>query len=228
MFHTNAAASVLYCARQRWQFFVSRPDRVLSLDLPAAVQRDLEILNHDELISILLGFIKQSGIQPGAVVVVISPELVFEADFAFAPEEKQNEMESQFLETIPFETILTIRLPLTKGYRLLAINKEFVSAVRSAVEKSGFSVAGFVFGQYLGALAGKRWLDVEMGKYVLKNWNQLLMEKVDEKPPAEHKPTSGPRPTPGSSKIRQYILLAILGLLLIVLFVVAYTQGLLG
>ncbi len=209
---------VIFLDRQRWQVYIEKPEQVLSLDLPSNLVRDLEVLNTAGLKELLINFLKQNKLVSGEAVCVLSSEVIFNKKFPLISEDEQQTQEQQFLETLPFEAVLTKRIPGMKEYELFAVNRDLVRKVRSTLEDLGFQLKGFVLFNALGPLQAKRWLDVEIGRYVAKNTNLLLTNGAIERK-VEVEPSGLVLQAKPTNPFRQYTLIAVFGILIVIMIV---------
>jgi hypothetical protein len=216
---------VLYIDRGRLQFFGGSLPTVMTLDIPGAIVRDLEVVNKDALYTFIKQWIKQVNLQSGQLVIVIGESTYFEkviepTEAAFLETEA-----IKFFDTVPFESIWTKIFPQDKIRRAVAVNKTYIDAICQAFFLQGFQTRAVVPMFALGPLAVKRALDAQMGEYVVRSIDTLskytLMDTSGGSSSLESpKGESGALP-PNKNLA---LLLGAFGFLLLILVIVALTQ----
>ncbi len=177
MFHTGGSTAIIFLGKQKLQYYTDGGG-VIVLDIPPTASRDLEIVNKNALQTILKTFLQQQKIVPGPVILVLSSDMYFEKDFLPTPEGQPDVAEQQYLDAIPFETTQTRLIPLKKGHKVIVINKEYNDRLAIVLEHLGFKILSLVPVYTLGAMSIKKWLDVDMGKYILKNIQSLISQNL--------------------------------------------------
>src|SRR3989344_3549196 len=111
MDHSQKQAAILYIEPNRI-FFYESTSGLLQLDLNSEIISDLEVIDKENFYNIFKTFIDSNGILPATTVVLISPSVSFERDFA--PNEKLEADIQSFLESVPFENIVSRAIKMDK------------------------------------------------------------------------------------------------------------------
>src|SRR3989338_170434 len=109
--HSQKQAAILYIEPNRI-FFYESTSGLLQLDLNPEIISDLEVINKENFYNLFKTFIESNGILPATTVVLISPSVSFEKDFV--PNEKLEADIQSFLESVPFENIVSRAIKMDK------------------------------------------------------------------------------------------------------------------
>lgn len=225
MFGQSKTTIVVYVDRNRLQFYGGGFSAILALDIPLTIVKDLEVVNRDGLYTLVNQWSKQNNLGGAKLFFVLSPGTYFDiAVTAKTDSERETEI-LQFYDRVPFEELTTRIIPVDAGKRAFAMNKPYLDALRHAFLLQGVHVAAAVPAFLLGNLATKRWLDAEMGAYVLKHADTLrdqnVLEITSEALPGVKAQSSVPTT---KSNPRLMIMVGIFGVLLLVLVFVIFTR----
>lgn len=224
MFGQSGSTLIVFVDRSRLQFYGGRLSSVLSLDIPPAILHDLEVVNKDALYTLVNQWLKQNNLGGNQLFIVLSPTTYFEKQITSQTETEQETEILKFYDTVPFEEMTTKVLSQDGGKRAVAANSEFLEAIRHAFALQGLRVVGVIPAFVLGSLAAKRWLDAEMGAFVLKHLEALRLQNILELSEPGQMPVVVQRETPNSkSNPRLMMMVGVFGVLLLILIVVIFT-----
>ena len=186
MFITGPLSTIGYLDRNRIQIFQSGNASIFSLDLPETAVRDLTVVNRGILQTLLASFLRDHAIRPSPLVLVFSEASYFSQ--ALKGEEREKELQfQQFIDTIPFDTVYSKRYIVDEKELGIVVPKNFSETVQRIGEGEGFRVVAVVPVFALGPMqAGKRWLDVDMGKYAIKEVDALVRQSMLHTDDASH------------------------------------------
>lgn len=225
MFGQKFSIVVVFVDRNRLQFYGGGLPAVLALDLPITIAKDLEIINRDALYTLVNQWLKQNNLGGAQLFFVLSPQTYFEKLITAAGESEQETEILAFFDSVPFEELSTKVLMMDTKKIAVATNKDFIEAIRHAFMLQGLHVVSVIPAVLLGTLAVKRWLDVEMGSYILKHYETLRGQNIVDldEPNAM---ANGPAPSAPTSKNnpRLMIMVGILGVLLLVFIFIAFVH----
>lgn len=225
MFGTQSSIIAVYVDRNRLQFFGGGLPSILALDIPPAIAKDLEIINRDALYTLVNQWLKQNNLGGAQLFFVLSATTYFERTIITTGESEQETEILAFYDSIPFEELAT--RVFSVGTKKLAVgtNKEFLDAIAHAFMLQGLHIASVIPVAVLGTMAAKRWLDAEMGAYILKHVDTLRGQAlIDLTEPGQL--VNGPSPAAPTSKNnpRLMIMVGLLGVLLLVLIFLAFMR----
>lgn len=224
MFGQKASIVVIFVDRNRLQFYGGGLPSIPALDLPPAVAQDLEVVNRDALYTLVNQWLKQNNLGGADLFIVLSPQTYFEKAIASTGESEQETEILAFYDSVPFDELATKVLTIANKKWAIATNKDFVEGIRHAFMLQGLRVVGIIPAILLGTMAAKRWLDAEMGSYILKHFDILRGQNiVDLDEPGQMVSSSRPAPT-SKNNPRLMIMVGILGVLLLVLIFFAFVR----
>lgn len=169
-------------------FFLFEPGlgSVLSLAFSTTSVRDMDIMNRVSLHGQIQAFIEQFQLQPGEFVIILSPNITFEKEILDQNQENTKIEVDKFIDTVPFDSVLSKEYPISKGVKVIACNNDMYLELKSAFEKNASSINFVVPYQVLGqdqALINNLTVDSasELLKKVdrLKQFSMVTQEKKE-------------------------------------------------
>lgn len=223
MLGSKSAIVIVFVDRNRLQFYGGGLPSILALDLPPAVVRDLEIENRDALYTLVNQWMKQNNLGGAQLFFLLSPQTYFEKSITATGESEQETEILAFYDSVPFEELSTKVYAIDNKKWAIATNKDFIEAIRHAFVLQGMRIIYVVPAFLLGALASKRWLDAEMGSYVLKHIEAFRGQNIiDLDEPQSMIRTVSPGGATSKNNPRLMLMVGILGVLLLVLIFFAF------
>lgn len=225
MFGSSSSIVVVYVDRNRLQFFGGGLPSILSLDIPPTIAKDLEVINRDALYTLVNQWLKQNNLGNAQLFFVLSTTTYFEKAITVTGESEQETEILAFYDSIPFEELATKVFSVSTKKLAVGTNKDFLDAIAHAFMLQGLHVASVIPVAILETMAAKRWLDAEMGAYILKHVDilrgQALIDLVE---PGQI--INGPTQAAQTSKNnpRLMVMVGLLGVLLLVLIFLALTR----
>lgn len=223
MFGQKSSTIVVFVDRNRLQFYGSGLPAVLTLDIPPTVCKDLEIINRDALYTLVNQWLKQNNLGGARLLLVLSPMTYFDKVMTKTGESEQETEILMFYDSVPFEDLATRVLTIANRKIAFAVNRDYMDAVRHAFTLQGFQITAVIPAVVLGSLATKRWLDAEMGLYILRHMDTLRMQTLVDR---EDEINPGPPPIAPTAQNNPRImtLVGVLGVLFLVLIVMIFTR----
>lgn len=225
MFGQKASIVVVFIDRNRLQFYGGGLPAILALDIPPTIVKDLEILNRDALYTLVNQWLKQNNLGGAGLFFVLSGQTYFEKVITATGDSEQETEILAFYDSVPFEELSTRVLTANTKKLAIATNKDFIEGIRHAFMLQGLHIIAIIPAVLLGTLSAKRWLDVEMGMYILKHFDTLRGQNiVDLDEPAVLASASGAGPSSTKNNPRLMVMVGILGVLLLVLIFFAFVR----
>jgi hypothetical protein len=209
---------IVYVDRSRLQFYGGKLSSIAVMDIPATLVSDLEVINRDGLYTLVGGWMKQNSLGGSRLFFILSPSTYFEKMITAMTETEQETEILKFYDMVPFEELLTkVISGAVPGQKwAFATNSAFIEALRHAFLLQGIRVIGVVPALLLGSLAAKRWMDAEMGAYVVKHVDvlkeQTVVDSDEFQAPLPGTPQSMPT---AANNPRLMILVSVFGVLLL-------------
>ncbi len=212
-------SGVLYLEKDRLFFYDG--EKVFKLDFTPDTVRDLDLVNEDLLANLILQFIDRSKINPANYVFVIAEPALFTQESAEKDQAKLEAQFQNFIDLVPFNSVLAKKYPTAGGSKFVAVNQELVIGISESFEQRGFVRDGIVPAMIFSQIAGKKGLDADSAEYILANQNLVKGRSMLEATQSVQKEeVAAPAPgAPAKSKTLPY-LLAGFGVLLIILVIV--------
>jgi hypothetical protein len=226
MFGKEQSIFIVFIDRSRIQLYGGNLSSVIALDIPTTIVSDLDIVNRDGLYALVNQWLKQNNIKGGTLFFVLATSTYFEKVIQSAGESEQETEILKFYDTVPFEELTTKVIAFDGAKKAFATNQLYIEAVQHAFALQGFHVMGVVPVFFLGSLAAKRWMDAEMGAYVLKHIDTLKgFNVVDRLEDQNVSVVSQPSGTPtAKNNPRLMMMVGIFGVLLLVLIFIIFTS----
>ncbi|MBI5613900.1 hypothetical protein HY947_03160 [Candidatus Gottesmanbacteria bacterium] len=206
---------VVFLDKQRIQVSDGKTGKIQSLDFPATIVRDGDIVDNTSFSQSLLPWVKSLSLLPGTASLILANGVCFGINLSHDSDEKKDAEISAFIESVPFSLVRERQITLGITPMEIAANKEFYDQVRIILGSCALPVVEVLPLCVLDGVAGKRWMDTEMAQYIqnhresLKRFNLLDPEEV---------PVSTSNLLVNKEKPMQvYILLSVFGALVIIL-----------
>lgn len=116
----------------------------LQLAFPADVVSDLEVISREKCAALLEQFLQSSAIAPGPILLLLAPHMLFEQDLSTTAPGGLDQIAQTFIDSVPFENVLSKRLMVNGKLRLVCVNKEYIDVLQRTFDKKGFTVHGVV------------------------------------------------------------------------------------
>lgn len=214
------SVGILFLKRGGFDFYEKTSDRIFNYTFPQELVSALDVINLEELKKQIKAFAQGGKFTKADLMIVLSPDILFEKDFPIQDPNIQNVEIQKFLDIVPFESISTKTLTGDQGVRIIAVNKNLIDAIRISFEELGFLIEGIIPYEYVRGTEGMTSLDNEISRNIIKDFDSLKNASFDfEK--SEKKPTPQIQLNTTKAKansLRLYLMFGVFGLLLVVLF----------
>lgn len=147
---TKKQPAFIYLDKNGFYFFENGMTQVISLAFLATSVKDMDVINGGSLVTQIKGFIDQYKVTPASITIIFSPNITFEKDLVGLAHEQQEEEIKKFLETVPFDSVLSKEYPIDKGIKVIAGNDDIYMELKMAFEKNASSVDNAVPYQMMG------------------------------------------------------------------------------
>lgn len=201
---------------------------------------NLDVVNEEQLTKLLGTFIQINKIVPGNLAVILSDNVIYIKDLvnpaqkpAPVQNSKTDEVQS-FLEDVPFEDVLARVIKVGNTNRVVAANKGLIMTIVNAFVNKGSNIEaitpGFMYGQSVNFTMGLTPDNVRAvlgNTEVLRSGNLLTdQEKIIAFKSPEREIVGSPESgTKKPKNLRQYVLVGVFVILLIVLGIVYLSLG---
>ncbi len=210
---TNA---ILFLDRDRFDFYMAASGNILSLPFSENIVNAMDVVNLEQFETQIRAFVDQNKIGPANIMMILSPNIVFEKDIETIGE---HEVE-KFRDTVPFENIYTQSFPLAGGVRVIAVNRDLCDAIKNSFENLGFNIDTIVSYAALGSEMGNIGaLDLEISQQIIKRFDSIKhysfqMDKKTDKSQITSKNTTS---ILAKKNIRLYVMIGVFLFFLLIL-----------
>ncbi len=192
------------------------------LPLPATVIDNLEVLNKDSLYILITDWTKQKAYQDTEITWILAPELCFTHVISSTGQDKIDSETLQFLDTVPFEEIVSRTYSTSSGHLLVATNKGLINALIQGFSLHGYTTQSVIPSQVIGI---ESTLTPELARNTHKRAAELKKESLIIPVAVELKmaispTTSGANPSKPKSSLP--LLLSVFSILVAILGFVLY------
>ena len=194
----NNHKAVAFITREGIHFFSTATKNVTSINFDQKVVRDLDVIDSRGVEIQVQKFIDQNKLTPSLIIFVFSEAATFFLDVSVADISKIDAIKEDFVNTVPFETLLTKSYNTKNGIRVVSINERLFREIANGFESRGFLSVGviptFVLGDKGAALVQ---LDSVSGTSMINQFNSLKeqsffgahsIEKAEEESEGMKKP----------------------------------------
>lgn len=210
---------VLLLRRDGFDFYEDQEERISSFPFSTVVVNSLEIINPQEFRSQIKAFIEVNKFLPADLMIILSPDVLFEKDIQAQDPNILSQETQNFLDIIPFESISTKILPTKAGIRVIAVNKNLIDTLSSSLKELGFLIGGMVPYEVVERFEGTYSLNKEISKFIIKQLDSLKnasFEFENERKPIPQTESHTGKSTE-TSRLRFYVMLGVFGVLLLIL-----------
>ncbi len=222
MENTKKQPAILYLDKNGFYFYEEGLPGVISLAFLATSVRDMDVINGASIMTQVKSFIDQYKIPLGVINIIVSPNITFEKDFVDLTSDALEEKTKNFVDTIPFESVMSKKYPIEKGVKVIGWNEELYLELKMSFEKNSFVIDQVIPYQLLGS-----------DQALIQNFTQenaaQLLRRVDhlkqftmltvpkEKPQVTQNADDKKSSKPKQSKTRLYVMGGIFVILFIIL-----------
>ena len=214
---------LLYVEGTRGIFYGGDLTAMQQVDFPQDIVRDLDIISKEKFSALIQASIDAYQLLPAPITFILSTLVTFDKDMTEIPKEEQQKEEQKFLDQVPFQEILSYKFSQDKKKKIVAANKDFVFAMKTAFEKRGFSVAAAVplaiIQDIYPELVTDLNFDMLLGKLdSMKQYNMFITQEILHTliTPTQREAKQGKK-----DNKRLYLMVGVFGFLLILLAIVA-------
>ncbi len=222
-------SAVIYIDKDKMLFYVKEAQNVLELSLPADVISNLEIINTDKLGELVDKFFQSATLKDKEfdAVAVFSSNITFDRELEENTSKFVYEEQQKFLDTVPFENILSNSFRIGKKTKIAAVNKDFYDDFRQVLEKNKVHITLALPMSILSEVNPelKNKIDLALIESKAESYKQYSLIDFSEFNAGDESTTPiGPIGINIKKKdLRLYALLGIFGTLLVILIIMVYS-----
>lgn len=235
MAETKDQKAIVLVTKTGMQFFGTNSTNILSLTFDPKFIRDLDVIDQQGLATQIYGFIDQNKIPLSPVLFIFAEPTCFYMDVKESDMMKLKALTEDFVNTVPFETLVTKTYKIKDGSRIVSINERIYREIAAAFEGKGFLSLGVVPWLALGArISAASTLDATSARQLLVNLEALRQQSFlaseaqpddEEEKPIGNKQTQQPVIQKGFKITPALIGLVVVFIVLIGVLVFLLTRG---
>ncbi|MBI2103419.1 hypothetical protein HYT59_00275 [Candidatus Woesebacteria bacterium] len=162
--------AVVFITKTGLQFFGSSSKSIPAYSFDEKLVHDLDVVDAANLQAQIQAFIDQNKLPPSPVIFVFSEPTCFYQDLKGTDDAKLRALMSEFVNVVPFETILTKVYKTKDAARVVSINERLYREIAQAFEAKGFVSLGVAPSLVLESRqAMATALDANIGRAILAN-----------------------------------------------------------
>ncbi|MBI2641877.1 hypothetical protein HYW87_04810 [Candidatus Roizmanbacteria bacterium] len=179
---------VLYIDRNHIDLFENISKKLVSLDIPSNVIKDLEVTNYQALHILISTFLKQNRIIPIHLVSVASSNVLFEKTLQGIADEQKESTLRNFVDLLPFDRVSFRAFTSQKETKVVAMNSDLFHAFKNIFEENGFRLSLILPESVIESLRGKTHLDQSSALFILESYEKLKLSNLAQQTQFEKQP----------------------------------------
>lgn len=214
--------AIFYIDVNKGYFYGSNATAVMQLDIPADTIAYADVANRDKFYQLIQTFVTSKKIEPASLLIIFSGYASYDKEVAGKlPDEVNNDIQT-FLDSIPYERVLSRIYKLQDKIRVVAVNKDLYEAIKHAFEKMHFptvAVASLPLLQKMLPEVGQTLnMEVLAAKFeAIKPFSLITLEEINN--PGRGKQSAG---SSDSSKPNPLRLYGLIGLFVVLIGILVY------
>ena len=218
---TKKQFAFIYLDKNGFYFYGANLANMVSLAFIEASVKDMEVINGASITIQVQNFITQYQIPPSAISIILSPNITFEKELIGLSPEVQDESIRNFVDTIPFDSVISKQYPIEKGVKVIGTNNDLYLELSISFKTNGSTIDSVVPYQMMGADQSLiRNLTTDSATQLLKRLDhlkQISMLTVEKEKPESLKENTKPSDKPKKNNKRIFIMAGVFIFLFIIL-----------
>lgn len=145
-------------------------DRILNLDFTPETVRDIDVKNKEGLTNLVTAFIQNNKLTPAQIFFVLAETVCFSKDFAITDPANLAKVDADaqdFLDAIPFNSVISKIYKTASAERVVGANQELIDTILDAFTRKGFGLSALVPANIYPGHGIEQELTAEFAKTVL-------------------------------------------------------------
>jgi hypothetical protein len=199
------------------QMIGQKDTAVTSLPLPTTIINNMEVINKDALYQLVTDWLKQRTYINTEIVWLLGSELCFEHLITSTDPDKIDSEIVQFLDTVPFEEVISKTYVSGAVKQLTAVNKILIQAFIQAFSLHGYNTRAVV---PVRLVSGSDNLTLDIAKLTYKKESELEKNTLFLVTPTQPVVSTTKPATTEKPKSQLPLLLAVFVILIVILAIV--------
>lgn len=147
--------AVIYIQRNGFYYKENAKDAsVLHYGFLPSIVADLDVIDSKALTESIKLFVADNKLSAKECVIVVSESVYFEKDYAGITKEQEDPVIQLFIDSVPFENVLTKTYLIENGIKVVVANKDFCLGLKTAFEANKLFVASITPAVIVGVKEG--------------------------------------------------------------------------
>lgn len=142
--------ALLYLDKNGFYFYEEGLPSIVSLAFGDSVIKDMDVINPASLEVQIKSFVEQYKLIPGVITIILSPNVAFEKDITGLSKDDQTKAVQNFVDTIPFDSVISRTYPVDKGVKIIGFNEDLYLELKKSFERASFGIDSIIPYQLLG------------------------------------------------------------------------------
>ncbi|HET7099398.1 MAG TPA: hypothetical protein VFI61_04165 [Patescibacteria group bacterium] len=211
---------------ERDRFYLYEDGVILGLNFPANISLDLDVKDRDAFFNLITVFIQNNKLEPSQIFLVVSEAVCFSKDFPIKDPADTTKVETDsqiFIDTVPFNSVLSKVYKTANVWRVVATNLDLVDTIVDAFTARGFGLTAVVPVNIYPEYGAMRELTEDFAKHVMDTGDNMktssmIGEKVVTQ--EDHNEVSISKAQEPKSKLLPYLIGGFVILLIILVVVI--------
>jgi len=199
-------------------------EKIETLIIPPQIISNMEVINKDGLYTLITDWLKLRPHTSAEIIWLLAPDICFEHTIKSNEQDKIDSETLLFLDTVPFEEVLSKLYKPLEWRLIVAVNKDLILSLIQ-----GFTLHGYVTKVVVPSrlVQGESTLSSEIERNAIKHASELTKESLISSPsPVENLVAQEAQSTNKQSKEKSSlpVLLGVFGVLLTILLAVLFLR----
>lgn len=215
---------VILLSKNSMQLVGLGEEKIQTVNIGVDIIANMEVINKDGLYTLITNWLAHRPHSNAEIIWILAPEICFEHVITSTEQAKVDSETLQFLDTIPFEEVLSRVYKPLEWRLIVGVNKDLIMSVIQGFILHGYPTKAVIPGRIVQADAV---LTEEIAQNAVKRASELSRESLVSAPSPIVSYAAPTQTTPGSSapveakpKSSLPLLLGVFGVLVIVLVAV--------
>lgn len=212
---------VIMVAKNTLQLIRPGEEKVETIIIPPSIINNMEVINKDSLYTLITDWLKLQPHVSAEIIWLLAPEICFEHTLTSNEQDKIDSETLQFLDSVPFEDVLSRVYKPLEWRQVIAVNKDLIMSLIQGFSLHGYVTKVVVPSRLVPADSG---LTIEIERIAIKKAAEFFKESLISLVPPENSfvPPEPAQPLISESKSPSFLplLLGVFGALLAILIFV--------
>lgn len=178
--YKSDVTAVVYIEVNQLFFYNEQLEDIASLGFSENHVSNMDVIDEEALIEHVSSWYKQIDIRLKRVIIILGPTLYFQKFFPKTEEGEESSETQLYLDSVPFDSVLSKKIEDGDGHTIIAANESFVDVLLHVFKE--YEAASFtVIPAHLLMEEGQRFsFDEDQAKFVIRKQQELAKDSMSE------------------------------------------------